>query len=280
MNFFRDEFLGTDEWGQWANIENEEAILFSRDYIQRTIDNVTDPKITYNIYLRKSPEYHWSEDSTMVTYLEPVNLKARSFQPLIINLRGLGYTLYYDLLEFKTGFQKGLGVRISMLGHYYFKPMPFYSKEDSIQITKNRIKAYYNSPKHFCKSLYEKKLAQNGYKLEEFEPKKMDKKLKGKKISLEDSINSCIQVQGDTALVMGLMDKKFIIRYYKLLNNTPNDLTHHIGILGGYSEVIFKKDTCLIRKDGTLPYNSIVFGKAIGAKRVGCLLPDDYTPVK
>lgn len=280
MNFFRDEFLGTDEWGIYANLENEEAILFSRDYKQRTIDNVIYPKRIHNIYLKTSPEIHWSEDSTTVTFMESVNLKARSLEPLIINLPQLGYTLYYDLLEFKAEYQKGLGTRISMLGHYYFKPIPFNSKEDSIQIAKNRIKAYYNSPNHFCKSLYENRLAQNGYKLEELVSEKKFKKLERKKLSVEDRLNSCIQVQEEDALVIGQKDKKYIIRYYKNLNNKPIDLTRHMGIFGGYSEVIFKKDTCLIRKDGTLPYNSIVFGKAIGSKRVGSLLPYDYKPAK
>jgi len=283
LQTFRKQFLGNNVWGKYATIENEEVIQFSRDYVQKT-EKVIDKKITYNIYLRTSPENHWSEDSMTVTFLEPANLKAMSLQPLKIHLPLLGYTLYYDLINFKSEYNFNLGCVVSsMLGYYYFVPVAYESKTDSLRIVKNRQKVYYNSPSHFCKSLFENKLAQNGYKVFEINQKDStndQKKSKKDKEVKEARIDSFIQRKENEAMIISLKDKKFDVCYYSY-NKAPIDLSLlETKTTGVKSEMIFTMDTCIISKNGTLPYNSIIFGSEMGAKQVGSMLPWDYVPVR
>ena len=298
MRTFKRQFLGTDIWGKYANIENEEAIQFSRDYITRQ-SSVTDKKLDYA--MRSDPELQWSADSTMVTYSVPVNLKAESLQPLKIQLPLLGYTLYYDLVGFIYEFSNNFNGDLSaMIGYSYFLPVPYQSKRDSIRIQKNRQKCYYNSAQHFCKSLYENKLANNGYLLIEYNKHYLTNNHTTSKFYYSDmastidknslpvynlskeikpiSLSDHIHLQGDNTLVTGLKDQKFGICYYSTSKGQPKDLTLLKGSGGVKSVVIFMKDTCLIRNDGTVPDNSIVFGMAIGSKTVGSMLPADYKP--
>lgn len=297
MKTFRDQFLGTDAWGKYAVIENEEVIKFSRDYIQKQ-SKVIDKKLTNS--QQSAPDLQWSTDSTEVTYSKPVNLKATSLQPLKINLPLLGYTLYYDLVGFVYEFEEDFGADLSAtLGFSYFVPVPFESKRDSIRIAKNREKAYYNSAQHFCKSLCENRLAQNGYRLLEPQPQNTtptnskfyysdnvpsmantpaNKPVLKKEIK-EVKLDTCIHKLGEYNIATGLKDKKFDIQYYNTTNNKPKDLTLYKGKMGKKSEIIFSMDTCIIRKDGTVPDNSIIFGKEIGLKKVGAMLPGDYQPV-
>ena len=44
-------------------------------------------------------------------------------------------------------------------------PIEIKSRRKANQNKKNRLKAYYNSNLHFCRSLYEQKLSENGYVL-------------------------------------------------------------------------------------------------------------------
>ncbi|MGE5393695.1 MAG: carboxypeptidase-like regulatory domain-containing protein [Candidatus Saccharibacteria bacterium] len=300
MRIFKQQFLGTDTWGKYAIIENEEAIQFSRDYITRQ-SAVVNKKLDYE--MRSDPELQWSADSSMVTYSVPANLKAISLQPLKIRLPLLGYTLYYDLVGFMWKYENHYNGDLSaMIGYSFFVPTPFKSKRDSIRILKNREKCYYNSPQHFCKSLYENKLAQNGYLLLEHNEQYLTndrtaskfyfsdeastisknslpdyKKLKQiKRISLYDNIH----LQDDHALVTGLKGRRYGICYYSTPKGQPKDLTLFKGSGGTKSAVIFMQDTCLIRNDGTVPDNSIVFGLTLGSKKVGSMLPEDYQPLK
>lgn len=103
------------------------------------------------------------------------------------------------------------------------------------------------------------------------------KKSKEKKIAC---LSENIHIQGDYALVTGLKDQKFDICYYSTSKGQPKDLTLFKGSGGTKSFIIFLKDTCLIRNDGIVPDNSIAFGLAIGAKKVGAILPEDYKPLK
>lgn len=299
LEIFKHQFLGTDVWGKYAIIENEEAIQFSRDYITKQ-SAVINKKLTYE--MQSDPDLQWSDDSSMVTYSVPTNLKAVSLQPLKIQLPLLGYTLYYDLVGFIWQYQNIFSGDLSaMVGYSFFVPTPYKSKRDSIRIQNNREKCYYNSAQHFCKSLYDNKLAQNGYLLlEHNEQYLMNDRTASKfyfsdeastisKNSLPDykkikqikKISLCenIHLYDDYALVTGLKGQTYGICYYSTTRGQPKDLTLFKGSGGAKSEVIFMEDTCMIRSDGTVPDNSIVFGLTIGSKKVGSLLPADYKPL-
>jgi hypothetical protein len=73
----------------------------------------------------------------------------------------------------------------------------------------------------------------------------------------------------------------FYINYYSDFRDFPIDMSKTTFYdQSNYSEIYFLHDTCVIRKDGTRPENSIVFGPGIGRKRVGAILPNNYEPEK
>jgi hypothetical protein len=206
----------------------------------------------------------------------PIDLKANSIKPLIINLPLLGYNLYVNLIGFILGYNSSLKAdQSSNLGFYYFIPIIPETKRDSIRISKNRLKAYYNSSPHFCKSLFNKNLEENGYRVFEKITSEQNNKTRLKEIKLD----SCLLIKGDQAEVVGLKDRCIYIFYYHHLNGAPIDLTRDKGALKPVQTVLcFLADTCIIRNDGTTPGNSLAFGSFIGSKKVGAMLPDNYEP--
>jgi len=301
LQMFKDRFLGTNVWGKDAVIKNEGVILFTRDYKLRE-SKVFNKKLFDEMLT--APDLEWSADSTTVTYSAPYNLKAKSLSPLEIQLPLLGYTLYYDLTGFEWNLEAQFGSDLTtILGYSYFVPVDYKSKRDSIRIEKNRLKVYYNSAQHFCKSLFENNLEQNGYVLVELQEQKpvTDKTAKSfnspniqtiidnKLVSTSQKVTHTIKVMNiDTcmhwmdkyALLTGLKGRKFDIYYYSTNNNKPKDLTLLKGVNGLKSKIIITKDTCMIRNDGTVPDNSIIFGLTIGDKKLGAMLPGDYKPFR
>lgn len=279
LETFKSQFLGRDTWGKYAEITNEDAIHFERDYIKDQ-SIVYDKKLPYFIKY-EAINLQWSDDSTMISYEKPINLKATSLEPLKINLPLLGYTLYFDLVEFKLEYQQNFDSDLcTVLGYSYFKPIPLDSKRDSIRIEKNRRKVYYNSAQHFCRSLYENKLAENGYRIYEHIENNLPTTNTKKIIPKEARLDSHILMRGNYMEVTGLTNRQFEIHYYIDNKQMPKDLTKLKATVGVKSEILFHKDTCVIRNNGTVPDNSVVFGKAIGGKKIGSMLPDDYQPTQ
>lgn len=275
LSIFRNQFLGTDVWGRYANIENEDAIQFKKEY--KTEQSVIYNKILPNFIQYNAKDLEWSEDSTLITYKTGQVLYATSSQPLKINLPLLGYTLFFDLLEFSFQYQSDLKSElITTLGYFYFRQQIQDSKRDSIRVQKNRSKDYYNSAQHFCRSLYEKKLAQNGYLIYGSFKDEKTGNIRFKEVDLE----SCVEVHENYAEIIGLENRKLIILYFNNLKRMPKDPDKKLPVNGIQSEVLFLKDTCIIRNTGIIPNNSIVFGSAIGEKKIGSVLPDEYVPTE
>ena len=273
LKLFRNDFLGTDVWGRYATIENEEAIFFNKEYTQQQVE-IQKEQIPFYIKENKD-KFQWSEDSTSYSYNELINYRVITSKPLIVDVPLLGYKLYVDLINFVHEYKTKMNPEeCSFLGYFYFQPVVQTTKRDSIRIRKNRIKAYYHSTQHFCKSLYENQLTENGYLLYEIIKDDSTLKAHAKVVNLDTFLIK----EDRVAKIIGAQDKIFRISYFEKFNGKPIDLTRRKGKNPFNSILIFQKDTCIIRNDGTIPETNILFGDPIGIKKIGAMLPDNYEP--
>jgi hypothetical protein len=271
LNFFKDLYLGSDVWGKYATIENEEDIYFSKQFDTVLMKVEKDQRYYLSTYRK---DLQWNEDSTFVTYQREICFKATCSSPLKIDLPLLGYTLYTDLVYFNWDYDPGINAdKCLSLGFYYFQPVKFESKRDSIRICKNRLKAYYNSSQHFLQSLYQNHLLENGYYVLE----KYNLDMDGKDLKPVE-LNQMLVYKDNYAQFFDLKNKNFYIAYYPLADGSPKDLTQKKGYNPIVSEIVFLSDTCTFRSNGTLPDVSIMFRKFMGSKKIGAMLPDNFIP--
>jgi hypothetical protein len=253
IEHFKKSFLGDDYWGKRASVENDSVLFF--EVVDVSGGNPTTGETGKN-------GVH--------------TFTVRATGPLKIGLPLLGYELYADLVNFTELYQPNTDkYLISSLGYYYFKPDTASPLPKQNRFRKNRQKVYYNSIQHFCRSLFEQKLKENGYLVleESTNDQATITRLK------EFKIYGCCQYSGEELKLAGLKGKSFLIEYYDNLKGEPIDLTQGKGVYSPvYSGIYFMEDTCSVRKDGTIPGNSIVFAPFIGSKRVGAMLPGNYIP--
>ena len=115
---FNKWFIGKDRWGQKAKLSNDSALVF---------------------------------------FDEKKGFRVGASEPLVIESRGLGYTIRAKLKDLKDD---ASGRKTwSFVSNYHFTA----SKKDKFSKLAN--KAYYNSIQHFLKSLYETTTSQNGYRI-------------------------------------------------------------------------------------------------------------------
>ena len=211
LEYFKRMFLGDDRWGRRATILNEDAIMFNDSGNEET--------------------------GTL--------FKAWAGEPIVIDLPLLGYELYVDLANFSVQRMGGNAI-CDILGYFFYKPYSTENARKNARYQKNRASAYYNSNKHFLKSFYENRLAENGYIL-----------------SAPDS---------------GAVDNTLKIRYYHKIDGSPLDLTKYKPALHLFSEsgIHLLNDTCTILSNGTITDSSIRFTGNISEKRIGASLPADY----
>jgi len=270
---FKRLFLGADDWGEKAIIENDSILIFERNYVQKKISISDSIKIEIKYGgIKKKDILSWDADSSSITIRELLNFKVSASAPLIIDMPLLGYKLQVDLVEFNAQNIKG-NLQYGSLGYYYFQPYKTDSKSKNKKFKKNRQAVYFNSRQHFYRSLYANKLAQNGYRIIEktdnnstnikYEPIKIDTYLKPTKDGSKQ--------------IIGLKNKDLRVLYFRKTNGTPIDLSRKKGSVYSPSSIYFLSDTCTIRSDGTIQDSNILFSGTIGNKRVGSLLPNDYT---
>ena len=271
LKLFRADFLGTDVWGKYATIENENAIYFTKEYEQCQV-GVSEKQIPIFLQSEKD-EIEWSGDSTIITYQKPISFNVAAKEPLIVDLPLLGYELYIDLISFVHKYTTKKEPEMSSFrGHFYFQPIKFKSKRDSIRIQKNRLKVYYNSPQHFCRSLYENRLLENGYQFHELIQDDSTLKVHAKVVN----VDSLLIRENNIATIIGAGHKKYQISYFQNYRGTPVNLNEKRGYEPSISTMTFMDDTCRIRKDGTTPQIDILFGGPLSIKKVGAMLPNDY----
>jgi hypothetical protein len=254
IQHFKEIFLGSDVWGKNAILKNDSNLIFSIEYYSNADtcppDLIGKPKI----------------------------FKVESTAPVQIDLPLLGYDLRYDLINFVEEFNPDLNSYFfHTLGYYFYIAKEAGLKQRENKYKRNRLKAYYYSPQHFTRSLYSQKLPENGYYLY-----KIVHSDKTNKIGINKYIpDSCISYISNGAIIRGLRNHCFNLIYYCGFNGFPINLKISTkSELTENSEIYFLNDACAIRKDGSRPENSIVFGPGIGTKRVGATLPNDYEPGK
>ncbi len=277
LKYFKRMLLGDNKWGRHATIKNENVLMFYRSE-PGAIEVVGRDGIK-----------HKTDGSTQV-------FNAWASEPLIIDLPLLGYELYLDLERFtveqtsyrtlNSGAQKRESSDIQ--GYFYYRS---YADEKgklkAKSIEENRLEVYYNSSQHFLRSLYENRLAENGYVLFLFE---------GVSVTSFDSVDSSSTVlkpqvspidlnsyttviNDDMMMIQGLNNKSISIRYYHKPDGSPLNL-NDVDPTGDYSASGFtpKQDTCIILKEGAVLDNAIIFSGDMANKRVGASLPIDYVP--
>ncbi len=248
---FNHLFLGNDYWGNKAVLENDSVLIFQR--LNTPVDDSTVNSLNF--------------------YKEISVFSAKAQEPLSIDLPQLGYKLYLILNDFSAHSYGGRCL-ISSLGYYYYQPYDETTMLNNKAIQKNRRQVYYNSSQHFCRSLYAGTLAQNGYKVVKKSHKEEGEYRYAQAVDFESYFLRPVDNQ---RMITGLEGEKFQIMYFHKSDGSPRDLTQQreTGLID-YSEVHFLSDTCIIRSDGSIPDNSIVFSGKISNKKAGASLPDDY----
>ena len=269
---FKYAFAGSDHWGKNAFLLNDSALVFNCEY-NSTKQN-DQPENIRNLIMALG------EKQFEVEYIPPPIEKLKSLEvttkaPLFLDMPLLGYKLRIDLDDFKILYE-GSTYKCYYGGNYFFQPYPEKSKHKTKKYEKNRKKAYYNSRQHFCKSLVEGKLKQNGYLLKEevaVDSSLFFKNPIYRSITLDTTIH---QISNSLFQVSGLADKKFKILYHQDKNGKPIDMTVDTSYYPIWSEVLFLKDTCYITDKGIIPNYDIVFIGKIGKKLAGSMVPFDY----
>lgn len=253
---FKSNFLGEDYWGKNASIENDSVLIFDFDY--SVVDTIQVPQ----------------DEKTNKDEM-PFKFVVKATSPIKVKLPLLGYELNIALVHYSEFYNPIIKTyQLNYYGYHYFKPVPVDSKGKLRRNKEHRLQAYYNSSQHFCRSLYEQRLKENGYLVSE--------KASSYKSLIEQwqdfKIDSCLQFSGNEMKIVGLKNSIFLINYFEDKKGRPLNLKN---IKEGYytgSYLYILNDTCTIRDGLLVPDNSMVFGPFIGTKRIGALLPNNYIP--
>lgn len=95
-------------------------------------------------------------------YKKTNRLEAIADKPLIIENKGLGYKIEYQLESFEIKFKEG---STTYYGYTLFTQLGNDDKDPKKRWVKNRDKAYYGSMKHFFTALYNNKLTEEGFEV-------------------------------------------------------------------------------------------------------------------
>lgn len=269
---FRNAFVGTDEFGSKARLTNDEVLVFDRDYEKRHIGRgirIGGGQIT-------ASQDSTANENSPITVERPVNLKAKSVAPVVIDQPELGYKIRVDLVEFQLSYGQGFlsPARTYWLGYYFFEPYQLAKKGKIKKVEKNRLKAYYNSPQHFLRSLYQQSLLENGYRFYERIKDPDTKNVRYEEFPIYDYLT--YDKKEEIVRISGIKDRDFYIFYYPNAKGHPKDLNRKKGGQPVQSMIQFLDETCLVRSNGTIPNYQIVFGGAISEKKIGAMLPEDY----
>jgi len=282
INEFKEGFFGNDNWAKNALMKNDSVLYFSRrvDTIVRKANALELMALRKKVKINEKDTLP-NKSSNIVSYIKVLTAKTKS--PLLIDLPLLGYSVFVDLVSFNLKSQN-LWADCDYWAYYRFIPHTAKSDIRRARIVKNRKEAYYNSAKHFCRSLFENRLKENGYLIAIKSENDSVKEIQYSDINAYINIAKPNEVQ-----ITGLKNKTIIIYYFCNYVGKPTDLSRkkidsnfknrwEFRDFENVSNVIFKSDTCIIRSNGTIPDNNVLFSGKFATKRGGTLLPDDYLP--
>ncbi len=189
-----------------------------------------------------------NEDDLVLRYHKDINggeLIVHSKRPLIINNNYLGYTLFYDLIEY-TATLNGFHKKTVYYGVSLFNNKKKIRKKH----LKNRKKTYNGSIQHFIKSLYNNELKKNNFNVIE----------NGMIVKNHDYIK--INKYKTDAEILFTKDTVRLIHSIKK--------THHQSI------IFLETDTLLIDKNLSYDPRLIIFGGHLGREKISLMLPLDF----
>jgi hypothetical protein len=216
LTVFRREFLGRTKNAQECEIENEDDIRF-------------------------------------ITSAKNDTLKAFSINPIIINNKGLGYTITYYLDKFE--FIKSEAIN-QLIGNFLFNDDTTSVLDDQL-IELRRNYAYFGSKMHFFRSLWQKNLKSEGFTVKNGEQELTEQELVRDQLSLNP----------DNA-------KKYI--YY------PKTLPANLSILyepiPTESGMRILANNIYFNKDGYYVGHNIIWDGEMALHGIADLLPYDFRP--
>ncbi|MCC5920851.1 MAG: carboxypeptidase-like regulatory domain-containing protein [Cyclobacteriaceae bacterium] len=122
LEIFKQYFLGSGKNARQTKIVNEKRLIFEYDTLNK-------------------------------------QLKAKSYEPLIIKNRRLDYEIAFDLLEFTIDYQNQTNM---YFGYAYFKDVGKNNKKGTL---KKRNSSYLGSPTHFLMACIEDQLIENNFEV-------------------------------------------------------------------------------------------------------------------
>ena len=213
-------------------------------------------------------------DSVLVFEKTSDGLLATAKSPLLIDLPLLGYKLSVDLVNFQLiRDESNKTTQSSYVAYYYYIPVEYTNKKKIKEVYKARQEAYTCSSMHFFRSLFNDSLAVDGYAI--YKERKIDNKIMYQPVKMD--VAYFLDKNNEKILrIDGCKDSVFLICYYPSKDHPNVKKSDQPGYL--VSKMYFTSDSCFVRSNGTLPDGSIMFDGAIGGKKVGAMLPENYSP--
>ncbi|MDL2277476.1 carboxypeptidase-like regulatory domain-containing protein [Parabacteroides sp. OttesenSCG-928-G07] len=214
----------------------------------------------------KSCEILNEDDINLIFDTENNVLIATANTPIIIDNKYLGYTVYYDLVEFQAQYKTNSLNDSQLHQTYYLGTFSFQEKKNNNQrILLNRSNTYDKSISNFIRNLYNKTLDKSNFSFSKNEYRL--------------SADECFVVR------KGLGNCQVIIQPPILGARKSVDRENYTEI--GYVDVWYKDEQSSIifytdkfqinRTRITAPLDKVAFSGEMGEQRVGDLLPWEYS---
>lgn len=209
-------------------------------------------------------------------YKNRQTLKVLAKEPLIVENFALGYNLAFKIDSFTNNFR----TRTSMfVGYPVFKEMSGTSEQESLWV-RNRFSIYFGSTLHFMRTLYEKRLTQEGYELK-FILKSTKEEVP---VNLKDTYGALNFTKDGSGTVHIKPPQEMVAVIYHraspevayLINEPRANADFQI------STFVFDPSTSIsIEENGYYyPQTDVTTNGYLGFKKIADMLPYDYKPLR
>lgn len=222
-------------------------------------------------------ESQWAEECKIknpwvIDFIDNGNvLTAKASQPIVIENAGIGYRIFYHLTDFKF-----TGNTYSIIGDVRFEEMTPRDAVQALRWMKNREIVYLASDRHLMKSIIDKKMSAEGYRLY---AEKVPNKVRSNNFSYELAHNLVIY---DTAGIVtkGVANEFRILFKGKIEVHNTNEITKSVFYRDntyGLSWIETTSGYVRVNKEGAIlnPKELIISGD-MSTGRVAMMLPLDY----